>query len=267
MASVTRSVVDLVSSDPTRDNTSTFNALWAITNDMFERVKAKFELIMDPCTADLQPYDGSSGSAGTLAAYCGPQVDWLIHSWTGNPKASFTNMHLTINMGPATDVPHFGFALGTIPDLFWYMDTMPRRELVTHPDYVDQFWSGEPSDALRGVMETPGFSPFVSRDVYTRVALSPNAYCFSAPISQGNIAVLEQASHAALDRWLKMVDTANEVPVADRAALAARDVFIRRTICERDPANAIAEKLFGTQLTHRLIATLWGGTRTLPRPL
>jgi hypothetical protein len=43
-------------------------------------------------------------------------------------------------------------------------------------------------------------------------------------------------------------------------------VFIRRTICERDPANVIAERLFGKELTARLVSTLWGGTRTLPSP-
>jgi hypothetical protein len=260
MASVTTSVEDLVDSDPTRDNRETFDALWKITCAMFEKVKARFDLTLDPA-ADLQPYAGKDGAAGYLAGYTGPEIDWLIHSWTGNPAASFTNMHLTINLGPQIDVPHFGFALGTIPDLFWYMDTMPRRELVTDPDYADRYWSGEPNSALVTQLATPTFNPFVSRDVYTRVALSPNAYCFSAPITPENIASIEAASHACLDRWLGWVDAAVATKQEDRAALSKRDVFIRRTICERDPANVIAERLFGKELTDRLVKTLWGGHR------
>jgi hypothetical protein len=266
MASVTTSVVDLVNSDPTRNNRKTFDALWAITNALFDKVKARFDMTMDPCTADLQPYAGKDGAAGFLSAYSGSEIDWLIHSWTGNPEASFTNMHLTINLGPQIDVPNFGFALGTIPDLFWYMDTMPRRELVTDPDYVDQYWSGPANDAYIQQMATEGFHPFVSRDTYTRVALSPNAFVYSAPITDANIASIETASHICLDRWLGWVDAAEPVIPGARAAMAQRDLFMRRTICERDPANAIAERLFGKDLTDRLVSTLWGGTRTLPRP-
>jgi hypothetical protein len=266
MASVTTSVEDLIDANPNVNNRETFDALWAITCSMFDKVKARFDLTMDPSTADLQPYAGKDGAAGFLSAYSGPEVDWLIHSWTGNPEASFTNMHLTINLGQHIDVPHFGFALGTIPDLFWYMDTMPRRELVTNPDYVDRYWSGEANTAFMAQMNTKGFNPFISRDTYTRVALSPNAYVFSAPKSDETMASLEAACHACLDRWLQWVDEATPVPAQDRAAMAARDVFIRKTICERDPANFVAERLFGVDLTKRLVATLWGGNRTLPRP-
>lgn len=267
MSSVTNSVEDLVDANPNVDNSATFERFWVITCALFERVKARFNLSMDPCTHDLQPYSGKDGAAGYLAAYSGPEIDWLIHSWTGNPKSSFTNMHLTINLGPHIDVPSFGFALGTMPDIFWYMDTMPRKELVSNPGYVDAYWSGEPNKAFFAQLAQDGFSPFVSRDVYTRASLSPNAFCYSAKISEAAIASIEAASHAALDRWLAWVDTAVPLPEDQRAALSERDQFLRRTICERDPANALAARLFGKELTDRLVATLWGGTRTLPRPL
>jgi hypothetical protein len=264
LAPVTTSVDDLVSSALTQDNRETFKALWQITGALFEKVKARFDLTLDPCTADLQAYCGKDGASGSLSAYCGPQIDWLIHAWTGNPVAGFTNMHLTIYLGPHIDVPHFGFALGTIPDIFWYMDTIARKELSTNPDYADRYWSGEANTAFMSQMASDGFQPFISRDVYTRAALSPNAFCFTAPISPHVLTCIETASHAALDRWLGWVDAADRVPESEQAALAARDVFIRKTICQRDPANVIAERLFGPQLTERLVATLWGGTRTLP---
>lgn len=265
MTAVTTSVEDLIGATPNIDNRDTFDALWAITCSMFEKVKARFDLTMDPSTADLQPYHGKDGAAGFLSAYSGPQVDWLIHSWTGNPAASFTNMHLTINMGPQSDIPHFGFALGTMPDIFWYMDTMPRRELATNPAYVDRYWSGDANAAFMQQLSTPGFHPFVSRDAYTRVALSPNAFVYSAPNTPETMSNLEAACHAGLDRWLSWVEGAAVIPQAERAALSSRDAFIRRTICERDPANIIADRLFGTAMMERLVATLWGGNRTLPR--
>jgi hypothetical protein len=267
MSSVTKSVEDLVDANPNVDNSATFERLWAITNALFERVKARFDLQMDPCTNDLQPYHGKDDASGYLAAYSGPEIDWLIHSWTGNPKSSFTNMHLTVNLGAHIDVPSFGFALGTMPDIFWYMDTIPRKELVSNPEYLDAYWMGAPNTAFFEQLTKEGFSPFVSRDVYTRASLSPNVFCFSAKINEITLASIEAASHAALDRWLAWVDAAIPLPPEQRPAQAERDEFLRRTICERDPANAIAVRLFGQKLTDRLVATLWGGTRTLPRPL
>ena len=53
---------------------------------------------------------------------------------------------------------------------------------------------------------------------------------------------------------------------AARAALAERDLLIRRTITERDPANVVVDKLFGAELGKRLVCQLWGGDRKLPRP-
>lgn len=47
-----------------------------------------------------------------------------------------------------------------------------------------------------------------------------------------------------MDRWLNWVDRAEE-PVAaeEQPGLAARDLFIRRTIFERDPGNQLAVQL------------------------
>ena len=69
-----------------------------------------------------------------------------------------------------------------------------------------------------------------------------------------------------LERWLAWVDEAEPTPVQDRPAIAARDELIRKTICERDPANNLGDKLFGEEAATAMVATLWGGSRTLPRP-
>ncbi|MCP4812684.1 MAG: oxidoreductase, partial [Planctomycetaceae bacterium] len=66
--------------------------------------------------------------------------------------------------------------------------------------------------------------------------------------------------------WLGWVDEAEKTPVESRAAIAQRDEQIRRNICERDPANNLGDKLFGKDNSDAMVATLWGGLRTLPRP-
>ncbi len=268
MAGITRSIEEMVEADPGVDNQENFEALWGLIGEMLDKVKSRFELNMDPCCDDLQPYVGlpDGGARGYIGAYAGPEIDWLIHSWTGNPKASFTNMHLTINLGPQIDVPHFGFALGTVPDLFWYMDYMPRCELLLHPEYADKYFYGEVNDDYISMDRDPLFTNFVSRDFYTRLAQTPTSICVGAPINDETLAIVRERSMRQLDRWLAWVDSAEPVPKERQKALAKRDETIRRTICLRDPANVVVDKLFGEKLGQYLVNTLWGGTRTLPRP-
>lgn len=259
------SIEEMVDSAPKQDRQSTFDELWAITGELFERVKARFELNLDPSCTDLMPYTGLDGAAGYLANYAGPQVDWLTHSWTGNPKATFTNMHLTVGLGPHIDVPHLGFALGTTPDFFVYMDYLPRRDMWTRPDYADKYYP-KANQAYLSMQANRAFRPFISRDFYTRVAQSPASLCYGAEVNELNMATIRKAAHAHVDQWFEMLDTASPVAASERAALAERDLLIRRTITQRDPANIVVEKLFTPALGKRLVSQLWGGDRKLPRP-
>jgi hypothetical protein len=262
---ILKSIEEMVDTAPALDRQSTFDALWALTGELFERVRARFELSLDPSCKDLMPYKGVEGASGYLSSYAGPQVDWLTYSWTGNPRASFTNMHLTIGLGPQADAPNLGFALGTTPDLFVYMDFLPRVDLWTRPDYADKYY-GKANQAYLAMQANPAFRPFISRDFYTRVAQSPASLCYGAEVGEANLATIREVAHAHLDHWFEMLDQATPVTGAARAALAERDLLIRRTITERDPANVVVEKLFGKDLGRRLVRQLWGGDRQLPRP-
>jgi hypothetical protein len=44
----------------------------------------------------------------------GPEIDWLIHSWIGNSPLGFTNMHVTVWLGPHIDVPR-GLLIERVP--------------------------------------------------------------------------------------------------------------------------------------------------------
>ena len=75
---------------------------------------------------------------------------------------------------------------------------------------------------------------------------------------------IELISDRTFEQWL---DEGDPVPASERAALAARDLHIRRTIAERDPANILATKLYGEAMKDELVEALWGKNRQLPRPI
>ena len=267
MAASTRSLMDTIAARPAVDNQQTFDALWGMLGALFDKVAARFELQPDASTADLQPYhaiDGS-GAGGNLSTFSGPEVDWLVFSWVGNPKASFSNMHLTVSLSSKIDAPHLGLAFGTAPHLFFYMDFIPRKDLAANPSYMDSYYQELNEEHLR-LHENPAFTAFVSRSLYMRVTQTAASLCFTAEDSAENLATLRDTSARMVAQWLANVEKAPAVPLAERPALVARDESIRRAIAERDPMNALVERMYGAELTAKLVKALWGGDRALPRP-
>ncbi len=148
MSKSTRSLID---ANPGVDNSATFETLWDILGELFEKVADSFELNPDASTASLQPYEAidGSGSGGYMSTFAGPDIDWLVFSWVGNPKMSFTNMHLTVSLAAKYEAPNLGLAFGTTPDLFMYMDYVPRIDLAANPEYMDKYYTEINEEHLR----------------------------------------------------------------------------------------------------------------------
>jgi hypothetical protein len=262
----TKSLLELIDERPKVDNQDVFDQLWDIMGELRAKINAQFSLTPDASTASLQPYYSLDQSAkGYLSTFTGPEIDWLVHSWIGNPKYSFTNMHLTCWLGPHINVPHWGMALGTMPDIFVYLDYVPRVDLLTHLDYHDQYFEPVNESNIR-LQKDARFSHFFSKTLYMRTSQSPTSHCYLVPANTETIAIIRELAHEMLDRWLGYVRNAQPVPMAERAALAERDLFLRRTVAERDPANAMGVRLFGEPMTDQLVRALWGGDRVNQRP-
>ncbi|MFI6866058.1 oxidoreductase [Nocardia sp. NPDC050406] len=267
MSETLRHVEQMVDDTPRTDVTETFEEWRNLLSGLRDRIAERFELTRDPSTVDLESYgDAATGPSGSLAAYTGPEIDWLVHSWIGDPRTGFVNLHLTAWLGPHIRVPHLGSALLLWPDGWFYVDAIPRGDLVGDGDYFDSYYAQNDEPWLAFKEEHKDFTWFTSRTGFIRGSLSPTAYCYSFPPTRPNLDTVADLLTARVEQWLGWVDAAQPVPEAERADLAARDLAIRRNIAERDPANVMGERLFGPELTQRLVRALWGGDRELPRP-
>lgn len=51
----TRSIAEMIEDRPAVNNQDIFDALWHITSELKAKVDARFDLTMDPCSANFNP--------------------------------------------------------------------------------------------------------------------------------------------------------------------------------------------------------------------
>ena len=262
---VTTSVQDLFHGSEQVDNTEVFNKLWANLSKLNDKIMERFELTQDPSSVPYDFYHAGEKAIGELHTYTGPEMDWLVHSYMGDPEAGFTNMHLTAWLGPHTKVPHLGVAWGTLPELWFYVDLQPRSDLLVDVKSLDKYFEFF-NERFLEYKDDPVMKPFVSRSLYMRQAVSHIGLAFVIPPSDEMIDRMMDLTEETVDQWLAWLDEGDPVPEDEREALAARDLHVRRTVAERDPANVLGVEFYGAELTEKLVRMLWGGDRDLPRP-
>jgi hypothetical protein len=242
------------------DNKYVFEQLWGITCELRQKIETRFELHPQTSTQDLQEYSSQDGNLkGSLNTFKGEEIDWLVHSWLGNPgKSNFNTMRLTTWLSSHVQVPHLAFEFGTLPNIFFYIDYIPRTDLYTNLEYVKHYY--EPvNETFLKLQSNPDLTPFVSQSAYIRSFQSPASLCYTCLPNDDSLNLIRTVADETILRWLKWVDEATSVPENIRTSLTDRDLFIRRKSAENDPGNKMAEQILGTELTDKLVKALWGG--------
>ena len=180
-----------------------------------------------------------------MKAWSGEGMEWLVNSWLGNRKASILDMNATAFLGQETDVPHLVIVFGTIPNLFFYADYTPRRDLMADVDYLDRYYGDEVNQWYLGLRGHENFQWAVSHGNYMRALTNPVTQSLMGDLDNDNIDILEKYVDEKVTRWIDWIDAATPVPEADRAALQQRDHTVREMGYARDPMNKLAVQVFG----------------------
>ncbi|MEH2324247.1 MAG: red chlorophyll catabolite reductase [Nostoc sp.] len=247
---------------PNVDSTDLSEQLWGLTNELRQKIDARFELHPDPSVENLQQYSSLDGNMkGSLTAFSGKEIDWLVHSWLRNPeKSNFSTMRLTTWLKSHIQVPHLAFEFGTLPNIFFYIDYIPRTELLSDLASLDRYYEPVNQTFLK-LQEDSHLKVFTSKSLYIRLFQSPVSLCYTGLPTFETLELVRTLAHETLDRWLTWVDAAEPVPEDARSALAALDLALRRTSAERDPGNKFVTQILGSELADKLVRSLWGGDR------
>jgi hypothetical protein len=226
-----------------------------------DSVFAELPITPHAAAAKYREYTSPDGAmVGNLRAGTGPKLDWAIDSFIASTKFGFCNHHLTLWADATIDVPHLALAIGTIPQLFFFCDLVPRSDLWVNTEELDTYHARFNDRAVE-VAADASFRPFVSREIYIREAISPVGLCLQSEATEANFDRALVWAQETASQWVQWVKAAKPVPEAKREALAARDELVRKTICWRDPANIVAERVLGKAMTDNLVRVLSGEAR------
>ncbi len=242
-----KTIHEFLADQPNVDVSGAWKRCWGIHAGIVDRVRTRFPVTKHPATLGREYYislDG--GMEGSFNAYTGSQVDWLVHSWLGNRKASLLDMNATVFLSQQNRVPHLVVIFGTVPKLFFYADYTPRLDLRMDLDYVNKYY--EPANAaairLRG---NPNFSWNWSHGTYLRSLMSPVATSIMGELNDANIDTCERYLEEFVGRWFGWLDEAEQdpLPESQRSAQQHYDYYVRETGYRTDPMNVLAQRAFG----------------------
>lgn len=266
MADETLTITEMVAADPHVDNTAVHERLWEVLTSFRDQLGERFDLTPHPSTADHAAWEAGDFE-GSLNTYTGTgdtaSVAWFVHSWIGNRKNSILDMNINVWLGPEIDVPHFTNVFGTVPHLYHYSDFIARRDLMTDLDHLARYYEPE-NPHLLDFRAREQWTWSVSHGTYMRAILSPVGYSFMGDRSEECLDEFIAEAEARWARWLALVDAAEPVPVEERAALQARDEFLREKIYTLDPMNALAEKFMGAEMVDTMVKLRYGHTQLHP---
>ncbi len=258
----TKTIHEFLAEAPDVDRSELWAALWGILSEAKDKITAALEVHPHASGADLEYWTSDDGGyEGSLNPYVGDPdngVEWLVHSWIGNRKASILDMNLQVWLGPHIDVPHLVLVFGTVPNVFHFSDVVPRRDPMTDLDYLNRYF--EPQNekwlALRG---DDRFIWSVSHGTYMRAFNSPIANSYMANCDHTEaVEVFREAVRDRVDTWLGWVADAQPVPLEERAALRQRDHLVRTYGYTKDPMNELSKRFLGAERVDELVATRAG---------
>jgi len=264
-----KTIGEFLAEQPDVDVSHAWQRCWSIHSGIVERVKQRFPLQQHPSTLGREYYTSLDRSMeGSFTAWTGSHVDWLVHSWLGNRKASLLDMNATVFLSQQTRVPHLVVIFGTVPKLFFYADYTPRVDLRMNLDYVNRYYEPANVEAIK-MRGHPNFTWNWSHGTYLRGLMSPVCTSIMGELNDANIDICENYLQGFVDRWFGWLDGAEPLPDADRLAQQTYDYYVREVGYRTDPMNFLAARGFGQQEFEKMLETRIGSaqiaaTRGLP---
>uniref|UniRef100_A0A2N9H0P1 Red chlorophyll catabolite reductase n=1 Tax=Fagus sylvatica TaxID=28930 RepID=A0A2N9H0P1_FAGSY len=228
---------------------------------------------------DVEYYQNDSGSSqGTLYIRCGihsSPIDCILASWLHleQPTGAFDITNIAGYLKSSTDVPHFQFELVQCSPTYFilFLDLIPRKDIVLHPDYLKTYYEDTKIEALRQRLDQLSeVKPYFSSSLYFRCVVSPTGILVSIKCEDGGTERVEEIirehvgpiSNEIMGIWMDMcIGKGVEVGETERAVLEKRDTLIKSKAIEMDLSSSMP-KQFGQEVADRVLRVIKSAFKT-----
>ncbi|MBM4216368.1 MAG: hypothetical protein FJ178_00730 [Gammaproteobacteria bacterium] len=255
-----KTITEFLTEQPNVDVGRAWERCWGIHSGIVDRVKRRFAVQKHSATVGHEYFTSLDKSMeGSFNAWTGPRVEWLVHSWLGNRKASLLDMNATVFLSQHNRVPHLVIIFGTVPKLFFYADYTPRVDLRMNLDYVNHYYEPANASAIR-FRGLPNFTWNWSHGTYLRGLMSPVCTSVIGDLNEHNIATCESYLEEFVGRWFQWLDEADRQPLSrdERLEQQRYDHYVREVGYRTDPMNVLAQRAFGPEEFNRRLELRMG---------
>ncbi|KAJ8459795.1 hypothetical protein OPV22_032721 [Ensete ventricosum] len=144
-------------------------------------------------------------------------------------------------------------------------DLLPRKDLVLHPDYLDEFYQKTNLDKPRQELaKLPQVQPYCSSSLYIRSVLSPTAIAVCINCGEDGQSAMEDIMRGRLDTICKEIvriwldtcaSSGKQLGDTERADLLRRDGLIKNKTIEIDLA-ANLPRMFSPEVANRVVGEI-----------
>ncbi|CAN0864132.1 Pentatricopeptide repeat-containing protein At1g11290, chloroplastic [Linum grandiflorum] len=196
-------------------------------------------------------------------------VDFILGSWLHCklPTGSSLNItSLSAYLNTSTDAPNFLLELiqTTPKSLIFILDLPPRKDPVSHPEYLHQFYESTKLDAHRETLQAlPEVKPYYSSSLYLRSVLSPTAIIVRIEAEEAGrieeilVENVWKVGKEVVGLWLEkcVFREEKEMEEEEVVLLKKRDELVKGKTIEIDLGSNFP-RLFGDVVAERLLSAV-----------
>lgn len=203
--------------------------------DLFDTFEFCFRRIV--AQLNLTRAEKGNESGLSVQGYKGSRVAWAVR------YESATGKGLNVWLSPTSEIPHFTMYVKKNSVMF---DMIPRRDLVSNPEYYSKYYSTEQRT-------TTNMTPLTSSDPRVRMVRSPHFFAYESQETTRLAAALMNQ----VQRFLRFCRT--EEDSSSKKEIEERDLLIRKILRDHEASAGI--KILGKEKAFAL-ATLMAGLQS-----
>jgi hypothetical protein len=250
-----KTIHEFLEANPNVDVSKQWERCWNIHGKISDRILNYFgDAQLHPISQGAEYYQSDDEQMeGSFYGHTGGGIDWFVRSWMGNRKASIIDMNINVTLSQNTRVPNLMLIFGTVPNLLFYADYIPRVDIKVNEDYMNKYYEGAANQDYLDFRANTDFVWSASHSPVIRGLQSPVCSSYITELSDEHLDHCEAYLVKFVDRWFGWLDAAEETSIDERDEQQNYDFTYREYSNRCDPMNVLASRVWGQDMFQHML--------------